>query len=150
MAPTAERMLSTGQPFPYLKFNLLTGKEVLQVLFPGNSGRKWNVFLFYCGSSCLGYHQQLIRLQQVLRNRKRGNLKVVGALSGNREQAVETAWNLQTSFPVAYGVDFEMIDVLYGKKRPDSCPTGFLIHLKGKLSSSFNGNTRFHPAGFVP
>lgn len=142
MAPRAEGMLVAGEPFPDVKFNLLAGKEVLKVLFPGNSGGKWTVFLFYCGSSCPRCRQQLIQLQQVLRNRKRGNLRVVAASSGNREQAVETAWNLQISFPIAYGVDVETIDILYGKKRPDSCPTGFLIDPQGRLSRSFNGSTR--------
>jgi peroxiredoxin len=142
-------MLAAGEAFPDFKFNLLAGKEVLRVLFPGNSGGKWTIFLSYCGvSSCLRCRQQLVDVQEMIHDCKKGNLRAVAASTGNREQAVKTAWDLQISFPVAYGIDIETINILYGKKQPNSCPTGFLIDPLGKLAKSFNGGAHL-PAGWL-
>lgn len=149
MAPRAEEILVAGELFPDFKFNLLAGKEVLRVFFPGNSGGKWTIFLSYCDSSCLRCRQQLVHLQKMVRHCKRGSLRAVAASAGNREQAVKTAWDLQISFPLAYGMDTETMDILYGKKQPNSCPSGFLIDPAGKIAKSFNGGTHF-PADWLP
>ncbi|OPY68817.1 MAG: AhpC/TSA family protein [Syntrophorhabdaceae bacterium PtaU1.Bin034] len=154
MRVQGDAILVPGNPFPDLDLDLVIGKRVLKILFPGRSGGKWSFLLFYCSSSCPVCCQQLVDFQKMIREGRNGNVRVLAACGDDREQVMKTMWDLKISFPVAYGVDAARSNggtwAVHDDEGSSIHPAGFLIDPEGKIANAFRGSGQCFPAGFVP
>jgi peroxiredoxin len=147
--------LAPGKPFPNLELNLLSGERIV---FPGRSGGKLTALLIYCGESCRACRQRLIDLERMIRKEHRRDLRIVAASGDDRERAVKTMWDLNISFPIAYGLDAAPIagglaEAGNGKKL-GTYGSGFLLDTEGRVVHAFYGpgecwSQRFHSADWL-
>ncbi len=144
MVSQAEVTLTPGNIFPDLELNLLTGKRVMRVLFPGRSGGKWSILLLYCGNSCLECRRQLVAFHEMIRGGHRDNVRFVAVSDDKREQVVKMMWDLRVSFPVAFGLDPAQIKsrmgIVHGTGKGDNHPTAFLIDPDGMIANTYGGS----------
>jgi hypothetical protein len=79
----------------------------------------------------------------MIRESRRENVRVVAASADDRSHAALTTWDLNISFPVAYGVDARQITGITpassDKKRPMIQGSGFLLNPEGKVVTALYG-----------
>jgi peroxiredoxin len=142
--------LVPGKPFPNLDLKLLSGERIV---FPGRSGGKLTALLIYCGESCRACRQQLIELEKMIHKGHEHDLRIVAASGDDREHAARTMWDLNITFPIAYGLDAAQIaegsaEAHHGDE-PGIYGSGFLLDTEGKVVNAFYGpgecwSQRFH------
>jgi peroxiredoxin len=137
MAREQTKMHDTGDFFPVIEFETITGETVV---LPGDLIGKWSVVLFYRGQWCPYCRQQLKDFANGMEEFNKEGIEVVAASTDPKEDAQKTAEEYGVTFKVGYGLNAVEVSAqtgaFYDKDKGHLHATGFILVPDGMIANA--------------
>ncbi len=134
MPKKGSKFLDTNDEFPVLNLKLIDGQEIS---YPENKSESYSVIFFYRGSWWPSCVLQLVDYQNSLEFYNKKGVSIYTGSTDSLEDNKKLAEKHGITYPVAYGLDAEMISEItgayYDLKGKFIQPTGFIIRPNNRL-----------------
>ena len=134
MTFTKQNRLDTGDSFPEITFNSITGYSFNM---PKDFDGSWGIVLLYRGEWWPFCRQQLADFQEFADDFQKLDVRLMAASADSLEAATKVVRDYQLTFPVAHSVDAKEISSLtgsyYDENKDFVHASGFLFNRNGTI-----------------